>query len=170
MMINCINKNNNNYNNNISSYSQFYKNKYTSQDNVRRSGVIFLSKTTLDLKLLVVKGKLSGIYSFPKGRHNNSYESNEECAIREVYEETGIKLNHNDIENSHICKIGRNTYFILESCENKYNNFRINDTNEVCEVAWKTISELKELICNKDIRNILQYPSKKFRYHEYIYL
>ena len=168
-MINCIN--NNNYHNNISSYSQFYKNNYTSSGNdVKRSGVIFLSKTTPELKLLVVKGKISGIYSFPKGRHNNSYESNQECAIREVYEETGIKLKYKDIEKSHICRIGRNTYFILEVCENKYNNFFIKDTNEVCEVSWKTIPELKELNCNKDVRNVLQYPTKKFRYHDYIYL
>jgi 8-oxo-dGTP pyrophosphatase MutT (NUDIX family) len=134
----------------------------------KRGGIIFVSRKYGIIKLLVVKGNGSGIYSFPKGKQNDN-ETLETCAIREVCEETGISINEDELIDKKKCKIGKNTYFILEVDEDQYQTFEIYDTREVCEVSWKTIDELKEINCNKDIRNVLQYPVKKFYYHNFIF-
>jgi 8-oxo-dGTP pyrophosphatase MutT (NUDIX family) len=134
----------------------------------KRGGIIFVSRQYGIIKLLVVKGNGSGIYSFPKGKQNDN-ETLETCAIREVCEETGIMINEDELIDKKKCKIGKNTYFILEVDEDQYQTFEIYDTREVCEVSWKTIDELKEINCNKDIRNVLQYPVKKFYYHNFIF-
>ncbi len=128
----------------------------------RRSGIIFIQRNedAGKIKFLVVRGKESGIWSFPKGTIDNN-ESDEVCAVREVYEETGIVINDNELNKKAKCRIGRNTYFILEVYnEEKYNSFDIKDKFEVDLVEWKYLSELKSLSCNKDIRNILCYPEK----------
>lgn len=142
--------------------------KSAERETVKRGGIIFISRTDGEIKLLVVKGNSSGIYSFPKGRQYDD-ETVETCAAREVMEETGIKVSEDELLNSKRCKIGKNTYFILEVNECDYKNFHINDTREICEVSWKRIDELKEINCNKDIRNVLQYPEKKYYYHNFIF-
>lgn len=130
-----------------------------------RSGIIFIRKNTIynDIKVLVVRGKGTGIWSFPKGRMNEN-ELEEVCAIREVYEETGIVVE--SLKDKSRFKIGRNTYFIIEvEDENQYKDFTIKDLFEIDVVEWKTLGELRKYDCNKDIRAILSYPEKKLRYH-----
>jgi 8-oxo-dGTP pyrophosphatase MutT (NUDIX family) len=115
----------------------------------------------------VVKGKQRpGIWSLPKGRIQDQ-ETEEECAIRELYEETGIRLD--TVANLPRIVIGRNVYFI--SYINKYNlqTFNIIDKKEVEEVSWKTIYELRNMICNKDIRHILQYPDSFHPVHRFVF-
>ena len=143
----------------VQEYTSDYPKKI---EKARRSGIIFVKKesTFEDVKFLVVRGKWSGIWSFPKGRMNDD-ESEEVCAIREVQEETGISITLKELTDKESLKIGRNTYFILEVYnEEKYNSFDIKDKFEVDLVEWKYLSELKSLSCNKDIRNILCYPEK----------
>lgn len=135
---------------------------------IKRSGIIFVSRQLDDLKFLVVKGVLSGIYSFPKGRQNDD-ENVELCASREVFEETGIEIDPSQLTSSNRIKLGKNTYFILEVNEDNYQAFNIQDREEICEVTWKSISELRRLHCNKDIRNLLQYPTKNYHYHRMIF-
>ena len=116
---------------------------------------------------VVVKGKTSNIWSFPKGRMQTETESEEECALREVYEEIGFKLE--TVKNLPRIVIGRNVYFIYHTSKELLNNFTIYDNYEVGEVDWKTFDELKDLTCNKDIRAILKYPQKKYSFHEPIF-
>ena len=142
---------------------------------VKRCGVIFISKTPCDnnpsgetienYKFLVVKG-VSGIWSFPKGRCLPN-ELDEDCAMRELYEETGIKLN--SLKNNKRFKIGTNVYYKYECSENQFTDFTIHDTNEVEEVAWKSIHELRQLVCNKDIRSLLNYKTRVYTYHTNIF-
>lgn len=116
---------------------------------------------------VVVCGKTSNIWSFPKGRMQSETESEEDCAIREVYEETGFKLQ--TVEGLPRITIGRNVYFIYHTTKQQISNFTIYDNYEVGEVSWKTMDELKSLTCNKDIRAILKYPYKRQSYHEIIF-
>jgi 8-oxo-dGTP pyrophosphatase MutT (NUDIX family) len=135
----------------------------------KRGGIIFLKKNEPfnDTQFLVVRGKESGIWSFPKGRMDGD-EDEEVCAIREVYEETGILID--SLKGKEKLKIGRNTYFIIYVDNiDDYKDFSIKDTYEVDTVEWKSFSELKNLSCNKDIRSIITYPEKKFNYHNLIY-
>jgi len=117
---------------------------------------------------ITVKGKYSGIWSLPKGRMTDQdKETEEQCAIREVYEEIGILLP--SVSHLPKIKIGRNVYFIYHVNKKDFSNFEIHDNFEVEEVAWKTIEELKQLTCNKDLRAILKYPHKNYYYHKLIF-
>lgn len=138
-----------------------------------RSGVVFIIENS-DIektKLLVVKGQRKngneGIWSIPKGRASYEGENSEVCAIREVYEETGIKLP--SLSGLPMCKIAHNIYYKYIAFENEFTKFHIQDTSEVDLVEWKTISELRTLNCNKDLRSILTYPNKKFTYHKVLF-
>ncbi len=159
-------------------------NKIEEQDKIKqvqRCGIICIKKDIdyKNYKFLVVRGKCGQIWSFPKGSTQEN-ETSEECAKREFYEETGLKISTLDTEKK--CKLGRNIYFIIdiENTTFKINeinlintidhyNFEIRDQNEIDKVEWKTFSELKANICNKDIRLILNYPEKIFSFHSLIY-
>jgi ADP-ribose pyrophosphatase YjhB (NUDIX family) len=116
---------------------------------------------------ITVKGKTSGIWSLPKGRMSNDTETEEECALREVYEETGIKLQ--SVENLPRIVIGRNVYFIYHTSKKEFNTFEIHDKEEVSTVAWNTTEELRNMTCNKDLRAILRYPTHIHNYHQLIF-
>ena len=168
-----------------------YKNDCLMDPIVRRCGVVLVSRSSTTqsgdlwssrslcdrdgckpspdkIQLLVVKGKTNGIYSFPKGRQNLN-ELDEVCASRELYEETGLYMDSTLLSQMNKCKIGKNTYFITDVDAKDYQFFKIRDRREIGEVGWKTIDELRLLRCNKDIRNILLYPFKKYHYHHLIY-
>jgi 8-oxo-dGTP pyrophosphatase MutT (NUDIX family) len=138
-----------------------------------RSGVIFMipNENVEQIKFLVVKGQskngLEGVWSIPKGRQSYQGEDNETCAIREVFEETGIKLDK--LNHLPKTKIAHNIYYKYLTVENEFTNFQITDTSEVEKVEWKTIGELRTMNCNKDLRSILLYPIKKYSYHSIIF-
>jgi bis(5'-nucleosidyl)-tetraphosphatase len=134
---------------------------------VKRCGVIMITEGDFGtLKLLVVRGRDGHIWSLPKGRINED-ETDEECATRELYEETGVKIQKLDEMTK--CKMGKNYYYVVKAREEDYTNFFIHDKNEVDKVEWKSIEELKEVKCNKDIRSILLFPEKKYLYHQIIF-
>jgi 8-oxo-dGTP pyrophosphatase MutT (NUDIX family) len=141
----------------------------STEEKICRSGIVFVNKNkdAEKVKFLVVRGKESGIWSFPKGRKQDD-EIDEVCAIREVSEETGIQIDN--LDNRRKFKVGRNTYFIIEVDDiNLYNEFNITDTFEVDLVEWKSVSELRQLDCNKDIRAVLTYPEKKLACHQLLF-
>ena len=54
-------------------------------------GAVVFTRINNEIKYLIIRS-LTGIYGFPKG-HSEKNESEEETALREVLEETGIKIN-----------------------------------------------------------------------------
>ena len=139
-----------------------------------RSGVIFIIENSdvEKVKFLVVKGQRKngneGIWSLPKGRASYEGENPETCAIREVYEETGIKLS--TLSGLLMFKISHNIYYKYITTDTEFSEFHIQDVSEVEKVEWKTIAELRNLNCNKDLRSILLYPTKNFTYHKCLFL
>ncbi len=61
-------------------------------------------------RVLLVRGRLSGKWSFPKG-HMEPFESGNECALRELFEETGIRemSNFSDIPGQE-CNVDINNF------------------------------------------------------------
>ena len=125
---------------------------------------------------MMENGRPTNIWSFGKGRITET-ESEEECAIREFYEETGIKIT--TVNNLPRIELGKNVYFILHTTREEMptEQMAIKDTLEIQDVAWKTIDELREIEkrispdqrVNKDVRAIIRYPTKTFHYHRIIF-
>ena len=105
---------------------------------------------TLDNKILLVKGKKTGKWSFPKG-HREVSESYLECALRETREETGVDLKELKAVAYHRLSVGE--YFFYEVGAEM--PITIEDTTEIQEAKWLYLNELPDIECNVDVNNFL---------------
>ena len=95
--------------------------------------------------VLLVRGKRSKKWSFPKG-HCKGNETDIECALRELKEETGLILT-NKYSSYH--KLRGAGYFIfpIEGTPET----TINDNWEIEEISWCPIKNLPQLDSNVDV-------------------
>ncbi len=116
------------------------------------AGVILLNNKN---ELCIVFGRKHKKYSIPKGKMNKN-ESLVDTAIRECYEETGIKV---DISSENQCVNGLCSYpsFVVRMDGVNYNSRPV-DTNEIAQVRWVSLKDLKEIDrgkLNNGLRNII---------------
>jgi 8-oxo-dGTP pyrophosphatase MutT (NUDIX family) len=107
-------------------------------------------KNIVTNEYLLVKGKQSGKYSFPKG-HIESNETPIECIFRELYEETGINITSVSSSNLVAKEIVRSrigTYIYFETSENQ--EISTNDKNEIEEAGWYPLSKIRSMSLNAD--------------------
>jgi 8-oxo-dGTP pyrophosphatase MutT (NUDIX family) len=107
--------------------------------------------------VLVVKGAVSGKWSLPKG-HMEGRENDIQCALRELYEETGISPN---AKYSYYKKLAAGGYFIF-FLENEPRPC-VQRTNEISEAKWVDMTELKKLNCNLDLNVFSRWMRKSAR-------
>jgi 8-oxo-dGTP pyrophosphatase MutT (NUDIX family) len=118
----------------------------------KRAGLILKH----DDKFLLVYGRTSKKWSFPKGKKNEK-ESSIDCAIREFEEETGILLTNDDIEKINFYfRTSHCVYYLLDlnyhidiKKNTKYNY-------EISKVRYMTIEDIRKN------QNILNYDLKTF--------
>ena len=104
-------------------------------------------------KILTVKGNLSNKWSFPKG-HIESNETSLQCALRELYEETGVVpqceyTSYKQFKHPIHKKLNTAGYFIFYVPEEYPTH--IFDTYEVGEAKWLSYDELCAVNGNIDI-------------------
>ena len=100
--------------------------------------------------ILLVLGKRSGKWSFPKG-HKNRSETYLNCVVRETLEETGINLSGRIPVAHHKLSVGE--YFFYEIEEELVTH--ILDTSEVSEARWICLDNISEMECNVDVNKFL---------------
>ena len=106
---------------------------------LKRCGAIIIDQ---DKQILLVQGH-SGVWSIPKGHQNHKNESYTKCAIREVYEETGLKLK---ITNGFKqIEIGNIIYYLIVLNDYYKQFLKINDQEEIKKIAWIDIDEILKL-------------------------
>jgi 8-oxo-dGTP diphosphatase len=96
-------------------------------------------------EVILVKGRKSNKWSFPKG-HKERGETALECAKRELEEETGL-LTGPKYVSSHNLKGGEYFIFAIEGRP----TLSPLDTREICEAAWWPLSNLPHLDSNVDV-------------------
>ena len=98
-------------------------------------------------KVLLVLGRNSGKWSFPKG-HAYSDETPTECARRETYEETGLLP-------SLFCRkslrLSKGTYFLYDIGTESVPRPR--DTREIQEAKWIDVEDIPRYSCNVDVNS-----------------
>jgi len=109
-------------------------------------------------KILLVKGRQSSKWSFPKG-HRNRGELAIDCALRELLEETGIILERPvEYPKSFRFSKNRNTdgpeYFYFEV--DRELPIMIRDTREIEEAGWFSIEEIRRLPGNIDVNKFVR--------------
>jgi 8-oxo-dGTP pyrophosphatase MutT (NUDIX family) len=123
--------------------------------NICCAGFIVLCK---DHVLLVSTHR--GVWGFPKGKRNKNEELIE-CAYRELYEETGLTVNH-------IKPVNNDTFFLHEITNKGMQSVRlflattddlikpkIYDEQELLDAKWIKINEAYELLTLKNRKQIL---------------
>lgn len=105
---------------------------------------------TNESRILLVRGRDTGIWSFPKG-HITGNELPKDCALRELREETGIQLS--DLNCIGSKKLYAGEYFIYE-IQNEI-DIHIQDKKEISEAGWFTMEEFRRFHCNVDIMNFI---------------
>ena len=118
-----------------------------------KSGVILFNKELN--KIVLIQNKylhLKGIKKFglPKGHVNNN-ETYENCAIRETFEETGIKLNKSSL----IFKIKISNTYYFPIILNKEVVLSPVDTTEVQDAKWILIDNIKDYNINRETKTFI---------------
>lgn len=107
--------------------------------------------------LLLVRGRKTGKWSFPKG-HLKGSEMAQECALRELREETGLVMEPSRF--SHTMKLFAGEYFIyhmggeMPACPE--------DDEEVCETGWFSYEEIHRMDVNADIKKFMRGVGYRF--------
>jgi len=114
--------------------------------------------TSPSKRYLLVKGRQSNKWSFPKG-HRNRGELAIDCAVRELYEETGIVITK-PCEYPKSVILSRNRdgsgpeYFYFEVDSEL--NTHINDVREIIDIGWFSINEMEHMNGNIDITRFVK--------------
>ena len=107
--------------------------------------------------IIIVKGN-QDIYSFPKG-HKKTIETMEECAAREIHEETGLIIPVDVFKNCKAINIYEYVYYIIfmDDGANTYKTFDVVDHREINSCNWYTISEILTIFhhCNQGVKKII---------------
>ncbi len=128
-----------------------YKKKYEKNRKQKIRGNIYgiIIENVQTKEYLLVKGRETGKYSFPKG-HIEANEKPIDCMFRELYEETGIEL-FVALPQIKMKELIKSKIGIYMTCECN-NNLEINikDSREIEEAGWYSIEKLKSMKLNAD--------------------
>jgi 8-oxo-dGTP pyrophosphatase MutT (NUDIX family) len=102
-------------------------------------------------KILVVQGREK--WSLPKG-HREAGERPYETAMREIYEETSLKIKLD--ETCFSKRILKSLYYLIVVSDSTHMNLSPIDTNEVLCVRWCNRTQLFSLDCNKQLKYFLK--------------
>jgi bis(5'-nucleosidyl)-tetraphosphatase len=121
-----------------------------------KGGVVIFDNTKK--KILMVKNNYHPYpecqkWGFPKGHLEND-ERTDECAMRELYEETGltiqIALNHPNII------INNSKYYVFYLTNSHTNTIQAIDTNEINASQFIDISEVSQMNLNKEAQTMIK--------------
>ena len=107
-----------------------------------------------DNKILLVKGRKSGKWSFPKG-HPIKNEEEIQCAIRETHEETGIYIDNSWDTKLHLATGNYYVYYMKQK-----KTPEPEDDKEVTRADWWSLREIEQLPYNIDISYFLRHHSR----------
>jgi ADP-ribose pyrophosphatase YjhB (NUDIX family) len=124
-----------------------YTNHANFRNNPSAGGIIY---DPINDKLLVVKGPIK--WSLPKG-HREPTEHIHETAMREIFEETSIKVDLNN--KSKYKKILKCIYYFIIFENGEKNHLTWIDHTEISEIKWFTIYELYHMNCNRQLNYLI---------------
>ena len=120
---------------------------------IKKCGVII--KDAHQDQVLLVFGRKSQKWGFPKG-HMEEGETEEQTALRELKEETGIVL-HTSFDAKNRVRFRNNVYFIVNANKNDIcSQVNVQDIKEIEKVSWFTntdIMRIPEYQCNFGLKN-----------------
>ena len=127
----------------------FHK-KITYKKNTKKGGIVLHNTETNEILLVCSRGLKWGP---PKGGMETSDTTIFDCALRELYEETGIDLSLYNYEIERRVRMGRATYFYIPIVRNP--SISIKTCTDASGIGWVRLG------CLKNIDLDLNSPCKK---------
>ncbi len=113
--------------------------------------------------VLVVLGRMSKKWGLPKGGLEEE-ETYEECALREIKEETGLTYSLCDFKER--IKIHSTYYFVINKDDRKIERGPI-DTREIAAIKWLRLTDIKKLseknLLNRELRDLCNKLKSKIK-------
>jgi 8-oxo-dGTP pyrophosphatase MutT (NUDIX family) len=130
-----------------------YDYKHTSNDfrhkfKKNKAGIFFYNPISKKILLVQSRGMKWGP---PKGTIEDADLTIEDCAIREVFEETGLLIDKKQLKPEFIYRIDRATYYYIELNEHSIGNIDSNDDNDASGITWINIDCLLKMVNRKTI-------------------
>ena len=100
---------------------------------------------------MIIKGRKSKKWSLPKG-HGKTQEKPLDACIRELKEETGVNMS--GVKPDDEVRFQSGTYFVFYVQERL--TLQPEDTEEVEEAMWISISRIPHLTSNKDLKSFIK--------------
>jgi 8-oxo-dGTP pyrophosphatase MutT (NUDIX family) len=107
-------------------------------------------------RYLLVQGRASGKWSFPKG-HPLPDEPSLVCAQRELFEETGITA---PFMFSKTLYLATGIYYLYNIRDEVFSETQ--DSDEVLQTNWFTANELRRMSVNVDVNTFLRRTKKNY--------
>ena len=126
-----------------------FRGNYIERYSDRRAGVVMISD---DNRFLVVQS-YNNKWGFPKGRLEQG-ETRKECAIRELYEETGIQIPPESIKQT--LPLHKNSTYYLVQQYIEFDLSKIADTTEITAIGWVCVDCLRHMDTNCHVKKILE--------------
>jgi 8-oxo-dGTP pyrophosphatase MutT (NUDIX family) len=101
-------------------------------------------------KYILVQGRYSNKWSFPKGHVKEGEDMYQGC-LREIKEETGLEWLSRPITSF---RLGYGYYYFFELDDEI--DVKQQDNDEIVQVKWVTVSEMKQLELNADVSRYFQ--------------
>lgn len=127
---------------------------------IRQGGVFGTIVVSSQGKFLLVRGRATGKWSFPKG-HAEGSEAPLDCAKRELFEETGVSLKDTQPTTKLFCLKAASYFLFRISSELK---LYPQDRREIMDFGWFTIDEMQHLSGNIDVSVFIQKMKKNMCY------
>lgn len=134
----------------------------------RRAGVILMNYETKKILIIQSYHKHWGL---PKG-HLEHNETQQDCAIRETFEETGIHIDKSQLGREIALYGGSCVYYIVDGTHFSYDIKHILNKQEITGIGWtcleclKKWNESQDFFINNHLRNLLFFIEKEFNRHE----
>jgi len=122
--------------------SSIYKSKFGK----KKGGVFFFNKK--DNKVLLVQSS-GDKWGFPKGSMEKDDCTIKDCAIREVFEETGMMIKKDELINEH--RINRAYYYYIETDDIK-DVLNPDGNTDVSGIVWINVCCLKHMCISGDMK------------------
>ncbi len=126
--------------------------------NIEKScGAVIYRRIGENLEFLSISDKNDGHWGFPKG-HVEENESEEETAIREICEETGLQVSLMDgfrmsVEYSVKQATMKEVVFFLAKVENQIVHIQV---DELSDYKWASFQFAKQLLTYKSSKDVLE--------------
>lgn len=124
-------------------------------------GAIVCHRDNDDIKILILKHRLGGHWSFPKG-HVEKNETERETATREVREETGLSVRLMDnfremVSYSPKPGVSKDVVYFLGYADDAHTVMQV---EEVGEILWVDIKEAHEFLTYYNDKQLLRSAKK----------